>query len=257
MIKRFTLVFAVLFTALCFVLPLHAQDEDAGTAAVVIYIEANPGEGGALEDAIREYHYWIADKPGAFRYTWYAVDTGPHTGKYIARSGNHNWSDFDVVNDWQDEADAKFAELVAPHVKSVERHLTEEMTDFAYWPESFEDYSMFQVTNWYIKGGHYGKFQAGLRKIHAALTEGGFPSHYGFHETVSGGHGNEVALVLPMKGHADFGENDPSFTQIMSEALGGEEEFGAFMADWSSTYKVGGSMLVRYLPDASDYGDSE
>ena len=32
---------------------------------------------------------------------------------------------------------------------------------------------------------------------------------------------------------------DPSFVEIMTETLGGEEEFNKFMSDWGGTFKVG------------------
>ena len=255
--KRITTWFVVLLLSLCWVVPLQAQDEENDGAAELVMIEANPGEGPALEAAIRDYHHWIADKPGAFRYTWYVIETGPNTGKYIARSGNHNWAEFDEENDWDDEANEKFVADVAPHIASFQRSLTEEMQEFAYWPDDFSGYTHFEVTNWYIKGGQYGKFRVGLETIHKALTDGDYEQHYGFHSTTSGGHGNQVALVLPMKGYADFADNDPSFFDLVSEALGGPEAFQEFMSGFGSTYKAGDSFLVRLLPEASSYGDEE
>jgi hypothetical protein len=247
MIKRNTTWLVILLISLCWILPLQAQDEENDGAAVLVMIEANPGEGDALEAAIKDYHYWIADKPGHFRYNWYAVETGPKTGTYIARSGNHNWADFDAEYDWQDEANERFAANVAPHVASVTRVLTEEMKEFSYWPDDFSEYTHFNVTNWYIKSGQYRKFRAGLETIHKALTEGSYQQHFGFHSTVSGDKDNQVALVLPMKGYADFADNDPSFFDLVSEALGGPEAFQEFMEGFGSTFKAGDSFLVRRL----------
>ena len=255
--KRLFMVLVFLLTAACFTIPLQAQDEQAGTAAEVIMITANPGEGAALEAAIRDYHYWVADKPGAFRYNWYAILSGSNTGKYIARSGNHNWSDFDEEFDWQEEADAKLAEMVMPHVKHMTRWYTEEMEDYAHWPEDFSDYTHFQIEDWYIKPGKGAQFREGLATIHGALSEAGYSQHFGFHSSVSGRHSNEVTLVLPMKGFAGFGDKDPSFASIVSEAMGGMDEFGAFMSEWSATFKAGESFLLELLPEASDYGDDE
>jgi hypothetical protein len=50
-------------------------------------------------------------------------------------------------------------------------------------------------------------------------------------------------------------DKDPSFYDIMGEALGGTEEFDAFMADWGSTFKSGQNWTVRRMPEASDYGN--
>ncbi|MDX1555142.1 MAG: hypothetical protein R3212_03855 [Xanthomonadales bacterium] len=254
--RLLNVLFATL-AALFWLVPAQAQDEESDGAADLVLITPKAGQGQALEDAIREYHLWVADKEGHFRYDWYAIDTGPDTGKYIARSGNHNWADFDAEYDWQDEAGEKFAELVAPHVESIHRKITEDMEEFSHWPESFEGYDHFQVETWYIKTGQYGKWRQGVETIHNALIEGGYPDYYGFQAVVSGGKGGEIHLVQPMKGYSGFAENNPSFFSIVSEALGGPEAFGEFMADFGSTYYDGHSMLVRYLPDASDYGDDE
>ena len=53
--------------------------------------------------------------------------TGPNTGKFIARTGNHSWADFDAEHDWQDQAGEKFEELVAPHIEKMNVEYTEEM----------------------------------------------------------------------------------------------------------------------------------
>ena len=50
-------------------------------------------------------------------------------------------------------------------------------------------------------------------------------------------------------------DKDPSFSKIMGEAMGGEEAVTAFMSDWSSTFKSGLNQTIRYLPEASDYGN--
>lgn len=147
---------------------------------------------------------------------------------------------------------------MAPHVAHMERMVTVEMKEYAHWPENWDGYTHFQLEDWYIMQGQGRAFREGLATIHAALTEAGYSNHYGFHSVVSGGKGNQINLVLPMKGYADFADDaDPSFMDIVSETLGGEDAFQAFMSEWSTTFKVGDSWLVRRLPEASDYGDSE
>lgn len=255
MYKRFLPILIVLMAGLGWSISASAQENDG--AAELIMITAKSGQGQALEDAIKQYHHWIADKEGHWEYQWYMIETGPNSGKYVARSGDHNWAEFDEEFDWEDEANEAFLANVAPLIESYERMLTEEMEDFAYWPEDFSGYTLFQVEHWYVKNGQYGKFRQGLETVHAALTEADFGQHYGFQSTVSGGKGNEVTLVLPMQGYAGFADEDPDFFDIVSEALGGPEAFAAFMADWGSTFKAGENYLVRYLPEASSYGDDE
>jgi hypothetical protein len=233
------------------------QAQEASDEGIAESVKITPvaGKGAELEQAIARYHHWMADQDGHFEYNWYAVETGPDTGKYIARSGNHNWADLDVKHDWDDEADAKFAEMVAPLIEHIERVVTREMRDVSHWPESFSGYTHFMVEDWYIRNGSHGAFIAGLNRIHQALTEGGHPGYWGFMSVVSGGHGHQVTLVVPNKGWADMAEKNPTFVEIMTEALGGDEQYAAFMSDWSATFTVGDNHMVRYLPAASSYGD--
>ena len=65
------------------------HEENDGLARVAL-ITAKDGHNNALEEAIVKYHHYMADKKGAWRYHWYSIETGPDTGKYIARSGSHN-----------------------------------------------------------------------------------------------------------------------------------------------------------------------
>ena len=65
-----------------------------------LLITPKAGHEETLITAITEYHHWIAQFEGHMEYTWYEILTGPHTGKYMARSGNHNWADFDAEYDW-------------------------------------------------------------------------------------------------------------------------------------------------------------
>ena len=46
---------------------------------------------------------------------------------------------------------------------------------------------------------------------------------------------------------------DPTFVEIMTETLGGEEEFKNFISEWGGTFKVGQNQMLRYMPGASDY----
>jgi len=243
-----------LLTALLWLMPAQAQETETEGVATVVLITAKDGHDEALIKGITDYHHWVANFDGHMKYTWYEILTGPDTGKYIARSGNHNWADFDAEYEWQEEAGEVFERNVAPHIASAERTMTEEMDEFSHWPESFEGYTHFQVEDWYIRNGQYGKFRRGLKKVVDTLKAGNFPNYWGFFSVESGGHGNQISLVTANRGWSDFTDTEPSFFDLMSEALGGPEEFDTFMSDWGSTFKSGSSRMVRLMPEASDYG---
>jgi len=230
---------------------LPAQDNEG--IAEVVRITPKPGHEATLIQAITDYHHWIASFEGHMEYTWYEVLTGPGTGTYIARSGGHNWADFDAKHDWEDKADEVFRNNIAPHVEHVERVMTQDVNDLSYWPEDMQAYTHFQLESWYVVNGQYGKFRRGLKKIVDTLKAGNFGGRFGFISVASGGHGNEIIFVMPNRGWADMTANDPSFMDIMTREIGGPEKLDAFMADWGSTYKVGTNMMVKRMPEASNY----
>ncbi len=234
-----------------------AQDsEENDGLAQIVRVTAKAGHEKALEDAITNYHHYMGDKEGAWRYQWYSITTGPDTGSYIARSGSHNWEDFDAENDWGEAAGDKFAADVQPHISTLVASIARTDPDLGSWPESMEGYKYFQLTNWHIRQGQGNAFNEGLKKIDGILQSGGFPSHYAFVRTVSGGHGNPILLVLPRKSYADMAPKEPSFIDIMNKALG-EEDAQTFLAEWSQTYKAGDNYLLQYRPKLSDYGQTK
>ena len=251
------LIMVTTLTFLCSMSVALAQDgEKNDRLARVALITAKNGQNKALEEAIVKYHHFMGNKKGAMRYQWFSIETGEDTGKYIARSGNHNWADFDAEHDWDEEAGAKFASLVAPHIENAVITITQRDDELGIWPESMQDYQYFSVSRWHIKSGHSNAFKEGLKKVDTILKASDFPGYYRFFNTVSGGKGNSVMIVSPRKNFADMAPKEPSFYEIMNKAMG-EEESKAFMADWGTTYKSGSNMLLRYMAEQSDYGDDK
>lgn len=250
--KKFSRTALILLLTLCWLAP--AQAEESENVARTVMITAKDGHDEALIKAITDYHHWIANFDGHMEYNWYSIQTGPNTGKYIARTGGHNWADFDKKYDWQEEAGKVFETNVAPHIEDADVWMTTEMTEMSYWPESWEGYTHFHVQEWYVKNGRYGEFRQGLKKIVDALKAGGFPNHFGFQSVASGGYAGQITLVSANKGWSDYADSEPSFYDIMSKELGSEEAFHKFMRDWGDTFKQGHNSTVKRMPEASDYG---
>lgn len=245
---------AVVFS-LCCLAQVQAQEtpKNEGIARTAV-ITAKAGHEETLLKAIADYHHWIANFEGHHQYIWYRILTGPNTGKLVARSGGHNWADFDAKFEWQEEARKVFEQNVAPHIERAEVHFTQDMPEFSHWPESFDAYTHYSVQDWYVHNGQSAAFRRHLKKIVDTLKARGFPHHWGFLSVESGGYGNHIQLVTANKGWGDMSEGTPTFYEIMSAELGGEEAFEAFMAEWGSTYKSGHQWMVEMIPEASDYG---
>ena len=244
----------ILVVGLGWLLPAQAQEGDKEGIARMALITPRDGHDDALIKAITDSHHWVANFEGHHRYMWYEILTGPDTGKYIARTGGHNWADFDAEYDWQKESGEVFEKNIQPHIDNVAIWFTREWAEFSHWPESFDGYTHYHVEDWYVRNGHYRAFREGLKKITDSLKAGNYQGYWGVFSVESGGHGNQMELVTANRGWSDMSEKDPSFYKIMSEAMGGEEAFTAFMNDWAATFKTGGSRMVKLMPEASDYG---
>lgn len=254
MTKKINLIFCCLLFSLIWLQPAQAQEAENDGIARVALITAKEGREADLIKAITEYHHWVAQFEGHHVYQWYEILTGPDTGKYIARTAGHNWADFDADPDWQKKAGENFQENVAPHIADVQISMTQEMKEFGHWPESFQGYTHFQVEDWYIHNGQYGKFRRGLKTIVDTLKAANVDNYWGFFSIESGAHGNQITFVSANRGWAGMSPMQPSFLDIMTEAMGSPEAFDTFMSDWSSTFKTGHNQMVKLMPEASDYG---
>ena len=254
--KKILTMVAVL-AMLCGMTTAVAQDEEKNEGiARVAFITAKDGHAKDLEEAIVKYHHFMGTKEGSLRWAWFSIETGENTGKYIARTGNHNWADFDAEHDWDKESGEKFSSLVQPHIASIVVSMTRRNDELGMWPESMEGYQYFSVSRWHPKPGHGVAFNKGLKKVDAILKENGWPDYYRFYDTVSGGQGNTTMVVSPRKNFADMAPKEPAFWDIMNKVMG-EDEAQAFMAEWGSTYESGSNMLIRYMAEQSDYGDDK
>lgn len=254
-LKKVLLLFVVMALVTGMSQAMAEEEKNDGLAQVAL-ITAKDGQGKALEEAITKYHHYMADKKGAWRFNWYSIITGPNAGKYIARSGGHNWADFDAENEWDEEAGAKFESDVAPHIADMVPWITQTDDEVGMWPESMDGYNYYSVTEWHILPGKGSKFKEGLKKIDAILNDSDFPGFYAFNSAVSGGHGNSVTIVSPRKSFADMAPKEPAFMDIMSKSMG-EEKAQEFMNKWGTTFKPGQNQLLKYRPKLSDYGDSK
>jgi len=246
--------FALPLVAALAALPALAQDAPGDGIATAWHIEVAEGQREAFEAKVKEFNAFLADKEGAWEWSFFSVLTGPDTGDYIVRSGSHDWADFDVEQDWEDEADAWFDENLAPLVGSMTRTMTRADPQVQAWPKEEVEFRYFNVRHWYVNNGHAAAFQEGLRKVHGHLRDGAYPGFYGAWYSVSGLPGNLVMLVSAHRNWADMAEPTPSFDEVMLKAMT-EEELGEFWRTWGKTYETGETFTVAYRPDLSFNAD--
>ena len=243
------------FVAVMLAMPAIAQDDDSDDVAIVLHFQIKDGQEDAFMDAVKTFHRdFMADKEGAFHWDWYRIITGEDTGDFVARSGGHNWSDMDAENDWEDEVDDYIEANISGYVEDMQRYLTVTNDEVHNYPDDWSNLRFITLEDWHIKPGKGRQFNEGLETIHGHLMEGDFPVHYGFAYNVSGGYGNTVTLATFHDSWASMADPEPSFGEIMTEAMG-EEEMAEFMSGWSETYKPGKSRMMVYLRNLSHFDD--
>ncbi len=255
--KNLTMLFSLVLIS-CAPFVLAADEEKNDRLARVVMITAHDGHEMALEEAITKYHHTMGDIEGGWRYTWYSILTGPDTGKYIARSGGHNWADFDIQDrDWNKAAGEKFGSEVQSHIANADIMISQLDDTVGIWPEDWSEYQYFSLTDWHIKPGHGSQFSDGLKKVDSILKEdGSWPTYYAFSRAVSGGNGNTITIIIPRKNFADMAPKKPTFYDIMGKAMG-DDESQAFFAEWSKSYEAGQNRLLKRRNDLSDHGDNK
>ena len=144
----------MLISMFLFSTAVQAQDEEEEQnpdVAVIWSMKAVDGKDQEFEAAVKAFHEFMADKEGHWTWEWYSVLTGENTGSYLARSGGHDWADMDVKNDWDEEVGAYFNENLAPLIENATRQITVGEDEVVNWPEDFDEYNYFRLTDWYIK----------------------------------------------------------------------------------------------------------
>ncbi len=226
-----------------------AEDEKTDGIAILWEMEIADGKGDVFRDAIKGFNRLYNKKPGAFKWRWYAVMTGPDTGKYIARSSDHNWADMDAVEDLWDEEMSDFWTLnVAPLIENAERYITQTDDEIVHWTEG-KEYKFFTLQERYVKS--WGDFNKNIKIIHETLQKANFDGDYALHYNISGGRPNAATLVFPATSWADMKGPSPSFEEAMKTQMS-EDELEALLETYRKSYKIVSSTMIRYLPEFSE-----
>ncbi len=225
---------------------LAADEEKTDGIAVVWAMDVEKGKSGDFKKAIKGFHDLYSKKDGHFEWHWYEVATGPDTGQYLARSGNHNWADLDAMeNIWDEELGKYWSENVSPLIANAERYINAADDDVYHWTEG-KTYKFFRIRNFQVKQGmDFGKH---IKKIHETLQKGGWGNDYALSWDVSGGYGNGGAFVFPAESWADMAETSPKFKEVMLKNMK-EKDFDELMKNYSASYKTTTTRLVRSLPE--------
>ena len=200
----------------------EAAEKPPESLAWEYFVSPAPGQGMKLEAAMKQHYVLHMKAKDPWRRNVWEVTTGDHVGSYIIRTGNHTWADFDHEIQFSGDRE-DLAANVFPHIASVSSVIVEWDVDVSRWPEDLPMPKMVDVTVYHLKPGAWRKFYMAIKKVNEAIGEKKLPLHYGWEWTVSGGHGTEIALVIPHDTWADFKGPGASLWKAVEEVYGETE----------------------------------
>lgn len=231
--KRLLKLLIVLALPFAFVSSVAAQDDASGVIAFHYTVTPVAGKEKDFRDAMAAHMKWRAANGESWDWICYEVVSGAGGNKVHFRSMGHQWADMDAyqASDFTARADAHFEATVAPFVADAVMAIDRDDPEISAWRAEADAMPLLSVEVFRLKAGKAQEWRNAVKAIHAALQGANWPEIYAFSWSVSGGSGNEVALVLPRRNWADMAEPDPGVFEVVAGALGEEraqELFSAF-----------------------------
>ena len=240
------------FVLVSLCLALLPQSAGAQADIAQIYVMTpKMGMGAEFQTALRQHVQWRAENGDPWTWDVYEVVNGENIGTFIARSGDHEWADFDTYDaGFGPRGGTNFSETVGPLLEDVTNQITMTDTANAQWPENADDYVMLQLITLHLKPAHEQEFRQLTGKFHEAILKTNWPAHYAWTYPLSGGMGPTATLVLPFRNWADLEEPETPFPAMLAQAYG-DEEATEILTAYSNCYTHFETSIVRFRPELS------
>ena len=241
---------SLVLVSLC--LGLLPQSAGAQAEIAWIYVMTpKMGMGAEFQTALRQHVQWRAENGDPWTWGVYEIVNGDNVGTFIARSGDHEWADFDTYDaGFGPRGATNFWATVGPLIEGNTSQITMTDTANARWPENADEYVMFQLITLHLKPAHVEEFTQLIGKFHEAILKTNWPAHYAWTYPLSGGMGPTATLVLPFRNWADFEEPETSFPAMLAQAYG-DEEATALLTAYSNCYTHSETSILRFRPELS------
>ena len=242
------LIFAWLVTPLAAVADSH---EPAGNISDVWYIVPKEGMNDEFEAAFKEHIAYRAKKGDPRDWQTYAPAVGSYLNYYIVRYCCTTWAERDAYDKWNAESKAgeHFNENVDQYVHKYKHYLGEVDFENSSWPEEDSGYKYFGVTRWDPKPGMGRTITETKNKMSQMAKEHGWPFHWSWSWRVGGEGG--LSLVSPYKSWADMADPEQSFYEFLSDKMESEEEAGALLNSFSTSFEGSTYTIYRHIEDMS------
>ncbi|MBT8040079.1 MAG: hypothetical protein HKO85_05705 [Xanthomonadales bacterium] len=171
--------------------------------------------------------------------TWdaYTPMLGDELNIVGVRSCCFNWADMDAYRKWSEENSAvndHFQSHVAPHVESYAHYIDEISWVNSNWKSDWGPYRFFGATQFKLKPGHAGTFDAARDKIsQIAINQGWATEEHPWIWSRQVGSLTE-SIVVPYRNFADMEPGEQNFFDFLSNVLGSDEAADALFKDLTS-----------------------
>lgn len=247
-VKR-TVPLIALLVALAAVPALAGSDErPAISRSFDLFVE--PEDQAAFEAGMKKQVEWYEKNDETWHWHTWQWETGEKSGHYVFRSPGHHLKDLDARSERGAQARAHFLEHAGAHLESMQGSIEKSMLDLSNWPADLDMIPLVQAIEFKVHYGMSEAFVHAIKKIHGAIVESGWPLHYGWMTTISGGEVPTFWLVIPYMNYAEMEGPDKPFWTMMEETIG-RAESDALKAELTRCVRSQHSGLARFRPELS------
>lgn len=217
----------------------------------VVSVVVKPGMTAKFEEGIKEVHAYSEKHGNTTGNEAFQVMYGPAGGE-IDILIPFEWANEDNPPSYAAGIRRAIEEDVQPYVSSVHMRLVRGLPDVGNPPAANappENY--YEVINLVIKPARMNDFMAAVEQLSAAERKFNRQSNpVLIYTTVAGGDANHVTVAVGHPNFADFGRQEKSNVEVLTEAYGAQAA-SAIMDSLEDSVASEDVTIVRYRPDLS------
>ena len=248
MSKKPAIFFLGVIAALIFMLPAASMAKDnPPPLADVWLITAKAGQGSELYEAIEKHMAFRAEHGDPRAWQVYSPMLGDELNRVAIRFCCFSWADQDAYSEWREAAENigdHFGEHVTPHIENISHYFENLDWENSNWNEESGPYKLFAVTEFNLKPGKIGQYDAARNKMsQIALNQGWATSDHSWVWSSTIGGKSQGSIIIPHKSFADMDRDEEGFMEFLARHMGSGEAAAELMADfsesaWSSEFQI-------------------
>lgn len=237
--------------ALLLLLPFGLQAADEPNKVDMWTVHVKAGHQPAFETALKTHLAHRAEIGDPRSWQVYSPVTGSDLNTYLLRACCHTWADNDTYQTWSEEKNPieDWMANVDQHVEGYAHSISTMDFENSNWPEDDAAVNYVGVTDFMIKPGHRGGFEASKAVLSNHLKAGNWPRRWGWGDTVNG---PDVAFVA--SAYADYASMAPpekGFMAVIAEQMGSPEDAQAALGEFMSHVDSTDYQIYRWHSDLS------